>query len=167
MAKYARVENGQVVEWQDNLPINWDNVNGFFKLPPEITIKYGWYPVVVDEPKNFDTNRYFLGNRRGIINKEVVIEKFDLIARPDNETNRNLEAAEHAFLNQLREVRDQLLLATDWTQLADSPVDRVVWAEYRQKLRALPKECLFVQDLQVKTLLPPPPTMLKNIAQFY
>lgn len=167
MAKFARVENGHVVEWQDTLPINWDNVNGFFKLPPEITIKYGWYPVIVDEPKNFDTNRYFLGNRRGIVNETFVIEKFDLIARPDSETNRNLEAAEHAFFVHLREVRDQLLAATDWTQLADSPVDGAAWAEYRQKLRDLPKECLFVQDLQLKMLLPPPPMMLKNIVRFY
>ena len=167
MAKYARVENGQVVEWQDNLPINWDNVNGFFKLPPEITINYGWYPVIVDEPRNYDTNRYYLGNRRGIINNNVVIEKFDLVARPDSEANRNIEAAEHAFFIQLRETRDQLLFATDWTQVPDAPLDHAMWAEYRQKLRELPVECQDKYNQELKALLPAPPQLLKNIAKFY
>lgn len=36
--------------------------------------------------------------------------------------------------------RDRLLSSTDWTQLADSPVDKEIWAEYRQKLRDLNKQ---------------------------
>jgi lambda repressor-like predicted transcriptional regulator len=36
---------------------------------------------------------------------------------------------------QLRNQRNSLLAACDWTQVADSPVDKTVWAAYRQSLR--------------------------------
>lgn len=38
----------------------------------------------------------------------------------------------------LRQDRDRLLSACDWSQLPDAKVDRDVWATYRQELRDLP-----------------------------
>lgn len=38
----------------------------------------------------------------------------------------------------LRNARDQLLLATDWTQVPDATVDQDRWALYRAALRDLP-----------------------------
>ena len=38
----------------------------------------------------------------------------------------------------LRSRRDGLLSLCDWTQVADAPVDDLVWAVYRQALRDLP-----------------------------
>ena len=35
----------------------------------------------------------------------------------------------------VRNSRDQLLKDSDWTQVADAPVDKQVWATYRQSLR--------------------------------
>lgn len=35
----------------------------------------------------------------------------------------------------VRAQRNALLAACDWTQLPDSPVDKTVWATYRQALR--------------------------------
>lgn len=35
----------------------------------------------------------------------------------------------------IREKRNQLLAQSDWTQLADSPVNKSAWATYRQGLR--------------------------------
>lgn len=37
--------------------------------------------------------------------------------------------------NAVRSQRNQLLQESDWTQLPDSPVDKTVWATYRQELR--------------------------------
>lgn len=45
--------------------------------------------------------------------------------------------AERAAAN--REYRNQLLTASDWTQLPDAPVDREAWTTYRQALRDLPE----------------------------
>jgi hypothetical protein len=38
----------------------------------------------------------------------------------------------------MRKLRNALLTASDWTQVADAPVDQAAWAEYRQALRDLP-----------------------------
>jgi len=42
-------------------------------------------------------------------------------------------------IKSLRSIRDALLQQSDWTQVADAPVDQAAWAEYRQALRDLPE----------------------------
>lgn len=39
-----------------------------------------------------------------------------------------------------RQMRDALLTASDWTQVADAPVDAAAWATYRQALRDVPQQ---------------------------
>jgi hypothetical protein len=39
----------------------------------------------------------------------------------------------------LRDERNKLLSDSDWTQVADAPVDNLKWAVYRQTLRDLPQ----------------------------
>ena len=36
--------------------------------------------------------------------------------------------------------RNALLAASDWTQVADAPVDKAAWAGYRQALRDIPEQ---------------------------
>ena len=43
----------------------------------------------------------------------------------------------------VRRTRTEKLKDCDWTQLADSPVDKAVWATYRQALRDVPKQAGF------------------------
>lgn len=43
----------------------------------------------------------------------------------------------------VRDQRTQKLKDCDWTQLADSPVDKAVWATYRQALRDVPTQTGF------------------------
>ncbi len=44
--------------------------------------------------------------------------------------------------------RDRLLAASDYTQLADAPVDQKVWAEYRQGLRDVTKQKGFPEKIE-------------------
>ena len=39
------------------------------------------------------------------------------------------------YSKQVREKRNKLLAESDWTQVADAPVDKAAWATYRQALR--------------------------------
>ena len=39
---------------------------------------------------------------------------------------------------QIRLWRNAQLTASDWTQVADAPIDKAAWATYRQALRDLP-----------------------------
>jgi len=41
---------------------------------------------------------------------------------------------------QIKLWRNARLAATDWTQVADAPVDKAAWAAYRQELRDLPAQ---------------------------
>jgi hypothetical protein len=53
--------------------------------------------------------------------------------------DENADIPDEWVLERLRVRRNALLAASDWTQVADAPVDQTAWAEYRQALRDLPK----------------------------
>jgi len=42
-----------------------------------------------------------------------------------------------------RKRRNKLLSASDWTQVADAPVDKAAWATYRQELRDISAQAGF------------------------
>jgi hypothetical protein len=48
------------------------------------------------------------------------------------------EVSDELYLIRLRHWRNQELANTDWTQVADAPVNQAAWATYRQSLRDLP-----------------------------
>jgi hypothetical protein len=53
--------------------------------------------------------------------------------------NLSLDDAE----GNVRSKRDGLLAESDWTQVADAPVDQAAWATYRQALRDVPSQADF------------------------
>jgi hypothetical protein len=48
------------------------------------------------------------------------------------------EEIKNVYKDRMRYQRDRLLAESDWTQVADAPVDREAWAQYRQALRDFP-----------------------------
>lgn len=61
-------------------------------------------------------------------------------------TAEEAEAEIAALAATVRAQRDYLLATSDWTQSADAPVDRPLWAAYRQALRVLPEQAGFPID---------------------
>jgi hypothetical protein len=49
---------------------------------------------------------------------------------------------------QMRSERTRKLSECDWTQVADAPVDKAVWATYRQALRDITTQAGFPWDIQ-------------------
>ena len=47
----------------------------------------------------------------------------------------------------IRRKRDKLLAQSDWTQVADAPVDQTAWATYRQTLRDIPQQVEFPNNV--------------------
>jgi hypothetical protein len=45
---------------------------------------------------------------------------------------------DEGYTQAMRIVRDNLLAASDWTQLPDAPCNAQAWADYRQQLRDFP-----------------------------
>jgi hypothetical protein len=60
--------------------------------------------------------------------------------------NPDAQAAEQ-LAEEIRTERDRLLSASDWTQVADAPVDQAAWAEYRQALRDVPEQEGFPENV--------------------
>jgi hypothetical protein len=53
-------------------------------------------------------------------------------------TAEEIQSAKDSAMAQIRGQRNSLLLACDWTQIADSTADKTAWATYRTALRNLP-----------------------------
>jgi hypothetical protein len=52
-----------------------------------------------------------------------------------DKTQEDLDFDNLNTANEIRVKRNNLLIASDWTQVADAPVDKVAWATFRQELR--------------------------------
>ena len=55
-------------------------------------------------------------------------------------TEEELQARIDTQWQVIRNHRNQMLKDSDWTQVADAPVDKAVWATYRQALRDVPAQ---------------------------
>ena len=49
--------------------------------------------------------------------------------------------------SEVRAKRNELLAASDWTQVLDAPVDQTAWAIYRQALRDITTQSGFPENI--------------------
>jgi hypothetical protein len=61
------------------------------------------------------------------------------------------EISDDLYLIRMRYWRDAELARTDWTQVADAPVDQSAWAIYRQALRDLPTSNTDPRQIELPT----------------
>ena len=75
-----------------------------------------------------------------IIDDDIVLDWQDSRKKPttDQITAKLTDAQQARAWQALRTKRDALLAASDWTQVADAPVNPSAWSTYRQALRDLP-----------------------------
>jgi hypothetical protein len=57
------------------------------------------------------------------------------------------EKLQAAKVKEARTKRNQLLAASDWTQVIDAPVDQAAWAVYRQALRDITAQAGFPETI--------------------
>jgi hypothetical protein len=55
------------------------------------------------------------------------------------------------FSTNIRTKRNKLLAESDWTQVADAPVDKAAWATYRQALRDITEQDGFPSSVDFPT----------------
>ena len=119
------------------------------QLTPEVMEAIGIDPVL--EGPQATTGRYQISQRAGV--EQIDGQWFTkYIAGPvftDGETTaaeqetayKAMKDAEQA--KAVRESRKTKLSECDWTQVADAPVDKTVWATYRQALRDVTTQAEF------------------------
>lgn len=135
--KYCLIKDNQIVKGPEDLPKNTENVSNFHLLDDAILKTYGWLPYRLIDNKG--VNQKFVSSNIEIFENEVVETKTyrDL-------TQQEIDEKERLILekkwNQVRQKRNNLLKNCDWTQLNDSPVDKVIWSNYRETLRNIPQD---------------------------
>ena len=70
---------------------------------------------------------------------------YDVIVEDKTQDELDAETAQKA--TEVRYKRNMLLTQSDWTQLADAPVDNLAWAVYRQSLRDITLQAGFPFDV--------------------
>lgn len=125
---YALIENGAIKRINVELPTSIGNTS----IPKGATglEAYGLYPIVGDEPSHTDRER--IAGPQYVFDGAQVNRVYSVEAIPDEEK-----------AGQVRSERNTKLAATDWTQVADAPVDKEAWATYRQALRDVPQQAGF------------------------
>lgn len=162
MANYAHVENGQITGVYDLLPINWQNVSNLQALSEDKDAlqSLGWVEITkIETSYNEYTQR--LGNPIHNIVDGQVVETMEVINLPPYEPIQPIIITEldiaadnirrhNEAMQYLRDKRDRLLSASDFTQLPDvinlngTELNKLI-QDYRQELRDLPNQ--YINDL--------------------
>jgi hypothetical protein len=88
--------------------------------------RYGWIPFTCDpedEGAQFDTRALF----------DAMKDEAAPYVPPAPPSDDDVAA-------QVRAERNRLLSSSDWTQVADAPVNQAAWTAYRQALRDIPQQ---------------------------
>lgn len=156
-------ETGQVMYESEFRSYLLDN-NGpsFDQLTPEIMEELGVDPVF-EGPQATGGTVYQYSMRQGVeqidgrwYTKYVLGPIFT--DKPATDTEPAMTAAEQETAYKamkdaeqakaVRQQRTEKLKDSDWTQIADAPVDKSAWAIYRQALRDIPSQSSFPWNIQ-------------------
>jgi len=111
-----------------------DNPNVSFPkdIPLETLASYNVYPLTVaDKPKYKALTESIILNAPTKVNG-AWIQNYSVVQKPQEDAEKSI-----------RRERNDLLLESDWTQVADAPVDKALWATYRQALRDITSQVGF------------------------
>lgn len=115
-------------------------------FPPQLTVElldsFGADPVL-NGPQAQPT-RYQVAFRDGV--EEINGQWFTKFSVADMDADA-IAALDAKQADSVRADRNRKLTASDWTQVADAPVDKVAWAAYRQGLRDVPSQAGFPWDV--------------------
>jgi hypothetical protein len=94
---------------------------------------YGWIPFTADpnDPEEYGRN---------LFEQIKSVGNITAYAAPPGPSEEDLAI-------NVRDQRNRLLAGSDWTQVADAPVDKAAWVIYRQALRDMPQQSGFPSDV--------------------
>jgi hypothetical protein len=130
---YLKLTNG-VPETYSIGQLRRDNSNVSFPKQPSDALLADWdvYPYTVLPQPTYDE-----------LVQKITTAPFEQVSGAwlQGWTVENLPQDDAA--SNVRSKRDGLLAESDWTQVADAPVDQAAWAKYRQALRDVPSQADF------------------------
>ena len=132
---HVTITSGNVDTYPYNVgQLRRDNPNTSFpkQIPDEMLESYGIYTVVYTDMPSID-------DRTQKVEQDATPSLVDVAWTigwtTSSKTAEETQAWDDSMASSNRGKRDSLLIQSDWTQVADAPVDATVWATYRQALR--------------------------------
>jgi hypothetical protein len=110
-----------------------DNRNTSYPRNPSDAVLADWnvFPVVEQSPPEYNPANQNLNQLNPTLTAGEWLQTWQVTAASAEEIAERLQDKEA----EVRQQRNELLSACDWTQLPDSPADHEAWATYRQELR--------------------------------
>ena len=132
---HVKITNGSVDTYPYNVgQLRRDNPNTSFpkQVPDEMLESYGIYTVVYTDMPSIDDRTQKVEQDA---TQSLVDGAWTIGWTTSSKTAEETQAWDDSMASSNRGKRDSLLIQSDWTQVADAPVDATVWATYRQALR--------------------------------
>jgi len=131
-------------------PITRDQIRRLYpntSFPAAFTQAAG-FDWVLDTPAPVvDAVSHYLQQGAPVYDGEVWRQVWEVIPYAGDALAQRQQIFETEKSADIRKERGVLLSESDWTQVADAPVDKAAWAIYRQALRDLPTQEGFPLDI--------------------
>lgn len=132
---HVKITNGNVDTYPYNVgKLRRDNPNTSFpkRISDEVLAEWGVYPVTVEDQPSYTERTQTLTQEAAPTGSgsswTIGWTVTDKLAEEVQKFDDNVAASN-------RYQRNSLLSGSDWTQVADAPVDATAWATHRQALR--------------------------------
>lgn len=132
---YVKITDNSVAVYPYSIgQLRRDNSKTSFpkRVSPEILMTYGVYEVAFLEPPEINPRDQKIEQES---KPSLVKGVWTLGWVVSNKTDEEVAEYDEEVAQNIRLERNNLLTASDWTQVVDAPVDQAAWAEYRQALR--------------------------------
>ena len=139
---YAQQQDGNWRELLGNIVFSPTVYQSAESLSNEQRQEFGVYLIKDIEPPTLSATQK-LGYAVFTNNGNLVERTYPIVDKTSDEIAQ--ETSNKAA--RMRELRNKKLSESDWTQLADSTVDKSTWATYRQALRDIPTQSGFPYDI--------------------
>ncbi len=143
----VKITNGNVDTYPYSVgQLRRDNSNTSFpkQIPSEMLESYGVYTVVYTDLPSIDERTQKVEQEA---TPTLVDGSWTVGWTTSDKTAGEVQEYDDNQAATVRSERDGLLSRSDWTQVADAPVDATVWVTYRQALRDITDQAGFPNDI--------------------
>jgi hypothetical protein len=162
--QYVIVINNEIVSTPAPLPNNYKNISNFFALPDDQLVDLSWsgnnegFWLVTSDPLPTITIEQKIETTYSLnLQNKICHQTYTVV----NVTPSEEEIRKNRIKSDIRMIRDQYLLITDFTQLYDAPISdaaKLDFRNFRQQLRVM----LDISDI-TQAVWPTIPTSAPNI----
>ena len=152
----AKIENGVVTQWplgEHFIQAAHPNTSFAFPLNDETIAAFGFARFEYSDPATYDGEFQEAKEITPVLNNGVATQAWEIVEKYTSDEKAAYIAKRDADrqTNQTASIRSQRtdkLKDSDWTQVADAPVNQAAWATYRQALRDITAQPGFPWDTQ-------------------